>query len=283
MKKYKFLILSCLVLNLFSGCGFNNTTDVNTPNDNDGFDIDVPVSFNVEPHSDVTSVSGNIENNNSEDNISFESGEVNINQGTINNNNNINVYVDKVLTDLVDINGNVVMPFTDNTEIYVPLSSLGEILDKPVEWDRTNKSVYVGDSPNRSTNMLDIIHGYDPQNIKEYSFLENKGTEYFTMAGKKYTDGLVAETYLSSLASINFNLEGKYEHLSFNFGHLDGTEMNPINLVIKLDSFVEKQIEINAEDYPVSIEIDVNNALQLRFELYLNYCTGYAFTDMTLT
>lgn len=284
MKKYKFLILSCFILCMFAACNHNNPVEVNATNDNDGVDVDVPVSVNVEPHSDMTSVSGNVENNSNENNISVESGDVNINQGTINEikSQNINVYVDKVLTGLVDINGNTVEPFADNSEIYVPLSSLSKILDKPVEYDRTHKAVYVGESPNHSTNMLDIIHGYDPQNITEYSFVENKGTEYFTMASNKYTDGMVAKGSYST-ASINFNLKGEYNHLKFCFGHLDGTKMNPIKLMVKLDGYVQIEEEINAEDYPRYFDLDVTNAFQLRFEVDFNSSSSYAFTDMTLT
>lgn len=286
MKKYKFLILSCFILCMFAACNRNNPVEVNATNDNDGVDVDVSVSVNVEPHSDMTSVSGNVENNSNENNISVESGDVNINQGTINETKqtqNINVYVDKVLTDLVDINGNVVEPFADNAEIYVPLSSLGEIIDKPVEYDRTNKAVYVGESPNRTTNMFDIVHGYDPQYITEYSFTKSKGTEYFTMAGKDYTDGMVAFARTTNNASVNFNLEGKYTKLFFNFGHLDGTDMHPTKLIIKLDGYVEHEIEINAEDYPILVELDLVNAMQLRFEMEIMHDSGYAFTDMTLT
>lgn len=287
MKKYKIIVLCCLVLSMFTGCNHNNPVEINVPDDNDGLDIDVPVSINVEPHSDVTSVSGNIENNNNENNFTVESGDVNINQGTVNNiqSQNISVYVDKVLTDLTDINGNVVTPFTNNAEIYVPLSSLSEILNKPVEYDRTNKSIYVGESPNNTTNMLDIIHGYDPQCILEYSFLKNKGTEYFTMAGKDYTDGMIGYSsyYGKNYASVNFNLEGKYTNLSFNFGHLDGTHMQPAKLIIKLDGYVEKEIDINAEDYPIFVELNVTNAMQLRFEINLIDHSSYAFTNMVLT
>lgn len=276
MKKYKFIILSCcVVLELFSGCSFSNDSGL----------VDVTVTGNIEPHSDETSVSGNIENNNNKNNVSDVSGDVNINQGTINDvkqTQNINVYVDKVLTDLVDINGNVVEPFADNAEIYVPLSSLSEIIDKPVEYDRTNKAVYVGESPNRTTNMLDIVHGYDPQYITEYSFTQNKGTEYFTMAGKDYTDGMVAYSGSSRTASVNFNLEGNYNTLSFRFGHLDGTEMHPTKLTIKLDGYVEREIEINAEDYPINVELNLTNAMQLRFEIEIEHGAGYALTNMTL-
>lgn len=282
MKKYKFVILSCLMLSMLSACNQNNTTDINVPNDNDGVDVDVPVSVNIEPHSDVTSVSGNVENTYNENNIQVTSGDVYVNQGIEIKSQNINVYVDKVLTDLVDINGNVVTPFTDNAEIYVPLSSLGEILDKPVEYDRTNKAVYVGESPNRTTNMLDIVRGYDPQNMKEYSFSKNKGTEYFSMAGNDYTDGLVALDN-GRFSGINFNLDGKYSHFNCYFGHLEGTDMVTAKLTIKVDGYVEKDIDVNPEDYPIQIDIDVTNAMQLRFEVDTSYYAGYAFTDMILT
>lgn len=224
----------------------------------------------------------------------YVNGDVDVTSGYAGDNNstdnsvhaeNINVYVDKVMTELTDINGRTVQPFADNGEVYVPLTSLGGILGEAVEYDRQTKAVYVGESPNRSTNMLDFIHGYDSQFITEYSYLENKGNEHFTMAGKNYTDGMTANNTYGTYndASVNFNLEGKYEKLSFTFGHLDGTYMNPTKLIIKLDGYVEKEVEINAEDYPVSIELDVTNAMQLRFEMEMPYHTGYAFTNMVLT
>lgn len=197
---------------------------------------------------------------------------------------NINVYVDKVMTELTDINGRTVQPFADNGEVYVPLTSLGGILGEAVEYDRQTKAVYVGESPNRSTNMLDFIHGYDPRCITEYSFLENKGKEHFSMAGKDYTDGMTAVGYnYDDIAYVSFNLEGKYNNISFNFGHLDGSTMNPTRLIITLDGYVEQEIDVNAEDYPISVDLDVSNAMQLRFELNLDARASYAFTNMVLT
>ncbi|MCM1578476.1 MAG: hypothetical protein NC078_06740 [Ruminococcus sp.] len=260
MKKITFMSLCLAMVLVFTGCNSGSTYNPSVTvsvSDNDGT---------------IQSGSGN----------NMAGNDVNVDNSV--HQQNITFYVDKVQTDLIDVNGNVVMPFASNAELYVPITSLGDILEKPVEWDRTSNAVYVGESPNRSANMLDFLHGYDPQYITEYSFLENKGAEYFSMAGKNYTDGMVAyELGVSHTASINFNLEGNYSNLSFRFGHLDGTAMYPTTLIIKLDGYVERKIDVNAEDYPIDIELDVSNAMQLRFELEMTYSTGYAFTDMTLS
>lgn len=259
MKKYIMLGMAML---LFTGCNtgneYNPSPTISISNEENGDHMEQGGSGNTQIHD-------------SHDNNSGIQAE------------NITIYVDKVATKLEDVNGREVMPFADNAEIYVPISSLGDIFEKPVEWDRKNKAVYVGESPNQSTNMLDFLHGYDSQYITEYSFLESKGEDYFTMAGKKYTDGMVAYDSWADGSSINFNLDQKYTDLSFKFGHLDDTNMNSCTLTIKLDGYVEREIFINAEDYPIDVEIDVSNALQLRFELDNPYRTGYAFTDMILT
>lgn len=223
----------------------------------------------------------------------YVNGDVDVTSGYAGDNNstdnsvhaeNINVYVDKVMTELTDINGRTVQPFADNGEVYVPLTSLGGILGEAVEYDRQTKAVYVGESPNRSTNMLDFIHGYDPQGIEEYSFLENKGEKHFTMAGKEYTDGMTVYDHWNSEKSINFNLEGKYQTFTCDFGHWDGTDMGTATLIIKLDGYVYEEIEYNAENYPISVEVDVTNVMQLRLVVETSVSdSGYAFTNMVLT
>ena len=278
MKNKKGLVSLFALIIMLTGCGSENETSFNisasVPFDNDVVDIKEPqVSISNERNSiisqynNVSVQSGNVDIDYNENitsssqqenmDVSVQDGDANvniigddvinngvINQSTVNvENQNINIYVDKVLTDLTDNDGNVVVPFVSNTEIYVPLSSLSEVLGTRVEWDRTNKSVYVGENPKDSNIMLDIVPGYDPQNFKEYSFLKSGGTEYFTMASKKYTDGAVFSLpYSNDTSSVSFNLEGKFTKLKFKLGHLDGSNMNSVKLLIKLDGILEKEI-----------------------------------------
>lgn len=57
--------------------------------------------------------------------------------------NDISVYVDSELTELMDANGNTVYPFIQNGTTYVPLRGVSQILDCQVEWDGGNKSIYI--------------------------------------------------------------------------------------------------------------------------------------------
>lgn len=96
MKKYNLFILSCLILSVFTSC---NNNPISVSDDKDG--VDVNASINVEPHSDVTSVLGDIE----EYNISIGSGEVNINNG-VTNIDEVNYYIENYIADNTQIDLN---------------------------------------------------------------------------------------------------------------------------------------------------------------------------------
>ena len=99
MRKKVLFIMICFILSMFTSCNGSNSTDVNINDDKDGVDVNVPI--NVEPHSDVTSILGNIEENN----ISVESGEVNINK-SVSNIDEVNYYIDNYFVDNVKVDSN---------------------------------------------------------------------------------------------------------------------------------------------------------------------------------
>lgn len=61
--------------------------------------------------------------------------------------NNIKVYINNKLTQMLDPNGNGVEPFTYNGTTYVPLRAVSEALGQNVKWDDATKSIYVGSTP----------------------------------------------------------------------------------------------------------------------------------------
>lgn len=60
---------------------------------------------------------------------------------------NIKIYVDGVLTQPKDANGETIEPFISNGVTYVPVAALSKILGKDVSWDGNTKSIYIGKKP----------------------------------------------------------------------------------------------------------------------------------------
>ena len=58
--------------------------------------------------------------------------------------NNIKIYVDGMLINPKDSNGNTVEPFIYNGTTYLPVRAVGETIGKQVSWDGATSSVYLG-------------------------------------------------------------------------------------------------------------------------------------------
>ena len=57
--------------------------------------------------------------------------------------NDISVYVDNELTELMDANGNTVYPFIQNGTTYIPVRGISQALDCIVKWDGDNQNVMI--------------------------------------------------------------------------------------------------------------------------------------------
>ncbi len=117
----------------------------------------------------------------------------------------IKLVVDGVQVTPKDANGSVVEPFVYNGTTYLPVRAIGETLGKEVDWDGNTKTVYVGKIPGKvSENYL------EPYETRWYTAYSNDATKYFSMMGKKYTQGGVIALSNTGEAYALFNLDGKY-------------------------------------------------------------------------
>lgn len=77
----------------------------------------------------------------------------------------VNVYVDDVLVEPRDANGNPVEVFVYNGTTYLPIRAIGNALGKTVQWDAKTSSAYVGkhssDKPAVWLQDLDYFTGSD--------------------------------------------------------------------------------------------------------------------------
>ena len=90
------------------------------------------------------------------------------------------------------------------------------------------------------------------------------------MSGQKYANA-ARYGYGSVGGWALYNLNGQYETLSFDMGHLDGDRMDKGTLNIYLDGNLAFSADMEAEDLPEHYTVDLHNALQMKIEMTNGY------------
>ncbi len=178
---------------------------------------------------------------------------------------NIKIFMDGELVEPKDANGQTVEPFIYNGTTYLPVRAVGNAIGKDVSWDGIEKVVYLGAKPGDVENWLNVCAPYQYKAGKEYRLTEN---EYFTMSGKKYTNGYTL--YLWNpyrTAEALYNLDGKYKSVSFTVGHIDNTKNATAKLSIYLDGIIAFEKELDYDDVAQKVTVPLNGALQMKIEL----------------
>ncbi len=111
----------------------------------------------------------------------------------------------------------------------------------------------------------------------------------FTMAGRKYNEGLILYPVATLLAGsknsyASFNLEGQFKYMTFKAGLLDKSPqiMND-TLNIYLDGVLTESIPLLALDLPSGHTVELNNCRELKFELVGRegtYRPAYGLSEM---
>lgn len=178
----------------------------------------------------------------------------------------IKLVVDGVEVTPRDANGTTVEPFIYNGTTYLPVRAVGEAIGKQVTWDGGSQTVYLGEAPGSRTWLLDVCPPYQSHLIETPSS--------FTMSGDTYTHGFT----VSDSAYALFNLNGNYDTLSVDIGHIDGSSMFDTTFEIYLDGELSQIIEMQAEDMVTHFDIPLHKALQLKIvrpTYGVSYATGY--------
>lgn len=113
---------------------------------------------------------------------------------------------------------------------------------------------------------------FEPYNTdNKVSMIYKKDGKSITMAGDDYSDAIqfyMWNTYEGRSPKAYFNLGGKYESLSFVFGHIDNTVRASASLKIEVDGSVVQTIENQADDLPKSVSVSLKGAHQLILSLH---------------
>lgn len=131
-------------------------------------------------------------------------------------------------------------------------------------------------------NFIELCQPYEISDGVNYA--EYKSGKSFKMAGEKRTNGF---TNLCYNTYILFNLNGKYNELSFDIGHVDGEQMLDANVSIYLDGQYYDSYEVKAEGMPYNISIPIKDVKQLKITFedgrwVAMYSTRVGLADMVV-
>lgn len=172
---------------------------------------------------------------------------------------NIKIYVEGVLIDPKDANGNIVEPFIANGTTYLPVRAVGEALNKQVSWDGTTNSVYIGEKPGEKQYLMDVCPPYQKKEYDEYT---TKNGKSFTMSGTKYTNGFILGW--NGYALINLN--GNYSSVTFMMGHVDGTSDYDATINFYVDDELVTDVQVEGKGIAKKYTIPLRGGLQLKIE-----------------
>ncbi len=174
-----------------------------------------------------------------------------------NNDKDVKVYIDNELIELKDANGTIVKPITLNDTNYIPIRGVSEALGCQVEWDGTLQRVSVYNmtvSPNGAT--LDFVRPYEE---RAELFYESEG-KYLEIDNKNYTNA-IRPWYDDGKAL--FNINGKYNSVSFVAGFLENNEITgEIDFIV--DGNLVKTITCEPFTPAREYQVDINRGLQLK-------------------
>ena len=185
--------------------------------------------------------------------------------------NNIKVYKDNVLCELKDANGTVVEPFIYNGTTYMPIRGTANLAGMDVTWEGTTQSVYLWDEVAcNETLLMDVCPPY----------AGNVYTDDFKMGGELFSG---FSLFRGDYALVNLN--GKYTSLKMTVGPVDeycGID-DVATVKIILDKKTVKTFDVTVTDYPIQIDIPLNNALQMKIEYQSDYnTTKIGFGNITV-
>lgn len=200
----------------------------------------------------------------------------------------ITMYINGEKTTIKDTNGTEVEPFVYKGTTYVPLAFVSTSLGQNVTWDGETKTIYIGNSPESHDYLMTVCPPYET-NYGYYSANGSvtDGSSTFNMAGKTYTNGFMMDMNKTNSTELLFNLDGKYESMTFTAGHIDGKLNDNAHIFIYLDGKLAMQLDLTAEDLPQDYVLQLDNALQMKIvakgELATFWGSHYAFANILVS
>lgn len=169
----------------------------------------------------------------------------------------IDIYLDDVLLDTKDANGNPVEAFIYNGTTYLPVRAISEAVGKNVQWEGKTRSVYLGkhtgDAPAVWLKDMDYFVGTGGFHVQD-TLKDNLGNHHTNVIYGNFKRTYVLNDQYSRITGSLFM---DYEHRSYS---TDGTLKIYGDEELLYEASVSKGIE------PINFSVDLSGILQLRIE-----------------
>lgn len=177
---------------------------------------------------------------------------------------NIKIYVDDVLIQPKDAQGNAIEPFIYNGTTYLPVRAVSEALGQAVTWDGKTSSVYIGQHDSETPAVM--LHQLD----------------YFTQTGTwkgwnspKDNLGNIYNKGLTGTGTRDYILNGKYSRITGKYillyGYRASSNAEGSLKIYGDDKLLYSYNEMKPGVKPVEFDLDLRGVLTLRIEMD-NYC-----------
>lgn len=123
--------------------------------------------------------------------------------------------------------------------------------------------------------FLDTCTFYETSRYTQYA-----NGEWFLMSGKERTNGFTIYDRNGVGYAIS-NIEGAFNEISFDVGHVDNTSMVDAKLMIYRDGILYKTYEIKADALASNIKIPITNVNQIKIVVE-NYDATLGFADVMI-
>lgn len=180
----------------------------------------------------------------------------------------VSVYVDKVKLDPVDTNSDSNKPIVYNGCTYLPVRTLSQVFDKPVTWDESSKSVYIGtyddQEPDVLLSDLDYFYAINNTFMTEETEKDNLGNTQ-----KNVVYGSFNRTYkIEAFSRMTGVLFQKYEHRS-DLNYFDSS------FIVYGDDKLLYREKITGGMEPIEFDIDLTGITEI--QVVFKSSTGYNF------
>ena len=125
--------------------------------------------------------------------------------------------------------------------------------------------------------LMKVCPPYQSECCTEYNMADP-----VVMAGKSYANAFeVGGSYRVESNFAIYNLNGQYDVIRFEAGHIDGRDMEDTQLSIYLDGELAYVVELDGEMLPTEYSFDLKGALQMK--LHTDYKgDNYAIANAVL-
>lgn len=179
----------------------------------------------------------------------------------------VTLYYDGVKVEPKDANGKTVEPLLYNGTTYLPVRAVSGLFGEDINWDGKTQSVYIGDMPGKKTYLADLT----PYESRGLSLPDT-----LTMDGKTYVNCFILgdAALTGSKEYVSWNLNGAYDTLEFDVGHLFAAATAK-QVIVYLDGQPAEIIDIGAGDKVKHVKVDLDGALRLKIQVEKGSYTGF--------